>query len=222
MPQQQGIKKVKIEGISVPEKLASYALAVCGNDRKKLDGWFSWYRTIWKRFPQEDDTEQIRMKKSARVSLFVESITNKLANGFKREEMEKAFAEGDVKLIEEAIKGVYDMNVKFGGIPTPMKYGYFIEILKPLINPHVSFMSLMNRIEMKRPDVFAFIMSSPEKLWWFKECIDYARAFIYFEPAIYMFTKEELGSVVGMGPQGQKEMQAAGEVLQEETGLDLG
>jgi len=219
--QTQIIKRVKIKGVSVPEKMVRYAAWVHQNDAKKRDEWIDWYRIVFKRFPQEGDDEQTRLKKSSKIQLLIETLANKLANSFKKEDVEKAFAAKDVKMIEAALKTIYDMHVRVMGIPTPMKYGTWIEMLKPLIRPHITFMSILNRIEAKRPEVLTFILSSPETLWWFRECIRFAEEYVNFKPEIYMFSKQELAGTVGLGRATEEHMKSAGEVLKEEVGVQL-
>jgi hypothetical protein len=201
--------------------LVRYAAWANQDDEKKRDEWVGWYRTIFKRFPQEGEDEKTRLAKSTKVSLFIETLVNKLANSFQKEDVEKAFNAQDTNMIKAALEGVYDMRVRKMGIPMPMKYGFFIEMLKPLIRPHITFMSILNRIEAKRPEVLTFILSTPETLWWFRECIRYAEEFVNFTPEIYMLSKNELAGVVGMGRATEEQMKSATNMLKDETGVEL-
>jgi len=219
--QTQTIKRVKIKGVSIPEKMVRYAAWTHQNDPKKRDEWIDWYRTVFKRFPQDGDDEQTRLKKSSKIQLFIEYLANKLANSFKKEDVEKAFGAKDTKMVEDALKKIYGMHVRVIGIPLPMKYGEWIEMLKPLIRPHITFMSILNRIEAKRPEVLTFILSSPETLWWFRECIRYAEEYVNFKPEIFMFTKQDLAGTVGLGRATEEHMKSAGELLKEEVGVQL-
>lgn len=219
--QTQVIKRIKVKGISIPEKMIRYAGWVNQDDEKKRDEWIGWYRTIFKRFPQEGDDEKTRLQKSSKVQLFIETLVNKLANSFKKEDMEKAFQGADTNMVKAALEGVYDMRVRFAGIPMPMKYGFFIEMLKPLIRPHITFMSILNRIETKRPEVLTFILSTPETLWWFRECIRYAEEFVNFKPEVFMFSKQELAGVVGLSRATEEQMKSATDMVKDETGVDL-
>ena len=216
-----GIERIKLGKISVPRKLVKYVYAVTEGNEKTRKSYLNWVEMIFKRFPQEEDSDETRLKKNQYVQLVMETLANKLANGFKKDDVIKAYESGDLTMVEKGIEKAYDMRVRYHRIPTPYKYGYFVEILKPLLRPHVSFMSLMNRIEVKRPEVFTWIMAEKERLWWFVECVRQAEAYIGFWPEEYMFTKAELAGVTGMGRATDEEMRNANQVISDDLGFEL-
>lgn len=122
----------------------------------------------------------------------IENITNYLCKQFKKDDIAILVEKNDTSFIKNALEELLSRKIKIFGFSIDADIGRFVEVLKPLIYPYVQLTQILRVLELKRPEVYAYITSDKERLWWLRQCINEMNNFIRFEPKEYMLAMDEV------------------------------
>jgi len=182
-----GVNKERKKPIHMHHKLLKYLKHIyhIGEKNEDLDGFYSalsLYREILK-------TNYIS---AIKVTNVIETITNKLITQFKKDDLVRVCEKGDTSFMESMMKQLLSQKVKFFGFTIDADIEGFVKLLKPLIYPYVQFTQIMRILELKRPEIYRYLMGSKDRLWWMVECCRKLNEYIKFEPQNLMLTIDEV------------------------------
>lgn len=181
-----GYPKEEVKHIHIHHKLIKYLkwlyIQQRNNDEQGFYSALALYREILK-------TSYIN---AIKISSSIENITNYLVKQFNIDDVKKYCDKNDSSFLENALKQFLSQKVKLFGFPVDADIGAFVEVLKPIIYPYVQFTQILRILELKKPNVYRYIISDSKKLWWLKQCIQKLNDFIRFEPPELMLTIDEV------------------------------
>lgn len=182
-----GVKKERTKPIHMNHKLLKYLkwLYKVGEKGEDLEGFYSslsLYREILK----------TNYTAALKVTNTIETITNKLITQFRKDDVIKFCEKNDVSFMEEAMKELFTQKVKFFGFEIDADVEGFVRVLKPLLYPYVQYVQIMRVLELKRPEVYRYLISNKERTWWMVECCRKLNEYVKFEPVNLMLSIDEI------------------------------
>lgn len=182
-----GVQKERIKPIHMNHKLLKYLkwLYKMDSDEKDEEGFYSslsLYREILK----------TNYTAALKVTSTIETITNKLITQFRKDDVIKYCEKNDVSFMEGAMRELLTQKVKFFGFEMDADIEGFVRVLKPLMFPYVQYVQIMRILELKRPEVYHYLISNKDRTWWMVECCRKLNEYIKFEPVNLMLSIDEV------------------------------
>lgn len=180
-----GVKKTETKHIHINHKLIKYLKWLYLEQDNDEDGFYAslgLYREILK-------TNYITAIKTTTT---IEMITDKLCHMFTKKDVEKYCSNNDTSFMRSGLQDFMSKKVKLFGFDINADIGRFIHVLKPLLYPYVQFVQILRVLELKRPEVYSYITSDKDRMWWLKRCIDEMNEYIQFKPPEYMLSINEI------------------------------
>lgn len=180
-----GIQKTITKHIHINHKLIKYLkwLYLQQNDDKEgFNSALALYREILK----------TNYTTAIKVTNTIEMMTDKLCHSFTKDDIVKYSKLSDTSFLKKGLDEFLSKKVKFFGFNLDVDIKSFVKVLKPLLYPYMQFVQVLRVLELKRPEVYRFIIADKERLWWFKSCIDEVHKYIDFRPPEYMLSIDEI------------------------------
>jgi len=151
-------------------------------DIAKFRVWHNIYKAVF--------TES--MRNPASVPIHINAIVHRLFSQIKKEDIIKRYKSGTTDWIKVEVDRLLNTDAKWFGFSVDgAAVREFIEILKPIISPYITFSYFVHLLSTEKPDYWA-IFENEEMLPWLKKCVEEGRKVMDFSPAELMITPGEM------------------------------